>query len=193
MATTVVRKQQAFQEGPRGAAEQSVTCHRGPHASPLCLLRGCAKVPGICLKRSVVQKGSLNLQCLLRFLHVVPPSSGWHFSIVFPEARGEKRLGTRKGFARGCLERPCQRVEVCLCLGLLAEVGCPTGRWWTRCAGSSGGGPGLSRRSAGQGAMGSSGLGIEQSCQLDVGLSLLVSCNTALQMKHHLAMTSPKR
>ena len=41
--------------------------------------------------------------------------------------------------------------------------------------------------------MGSSGLGVEQSRQLDVGLSLLVSCNTALQMKHHLAMTPPKR
>ena len=168
--------------------------------SPLCLLRGCAKVPGICLKRSVVQKllfksavsSALPACCPAQF-RVAPL---YHLPFVkcsYSRARGEKRLGARKGLARGCLERPCRPVEVCLCLGLLAEVGCPTGRWWTRCAGSSGGGPGLSRRSAGQGAVGSSGLGVEQSCQLDVGLSLLVSCNTALQMKHHLAMTPPKR
>ena len=29
------------------------------------------------------QKGSLNLQCLLGFLHIVLPTSAWCFSIVF--------------------------------------------------------------------------------------------------------------
>lgn len=43
------------------------------------------------------------------------------------------------------------------------------------------------------GAVGSLGLGTEQSRQLDVGLSLQGQPDTTSQMKHHLAMTSPKR
>lgn len=141
--------------------------------SPLCRLRGCAKVLGICLKGQLF-KGSLNLQCLLGFCMLSCPVQGGSAAIVFPSVKGSypralgEKGGTRRGFAPRLFEQPCQR-GFCLCLGLLAEVRCPTGSWWTCCARAAAGDLDSAASLLAQGAVGSLGLGTEQSRQLDIG------------------------
>lgn len=118
-APTAVRKQQAFQEGTGGAAEQSVTCHRGPRALPTLPPQRLCQGPWDLSQKVSCSKGlfksavssGLSACCPAQFrvalCYRLPSVKG-----SYPRALGEKRQGTRRGFARGCLEQPCQHVEV---------------------------------------------------------------------------------
>ena len=96
-----------------------MTCHRGPHALPtlpsqrLCLGPWDLSQKVSCSKglfKSAVSSG-LPAHCPAQFSVVLL----YRLPFVkrsYPHALGEERQGTRRGFARGCLEWPCQHVEV---------------------------------------------------------------------------------